>query len=220
MTLGPRDLVIIECCASKLEDGVQRPAVSIAKFLPSDAWKRLKKTRHRVFKSSEFKSKGVKLDRTSPPMRLLGRYKGHLYGAAFKRRVCRLLKRGVRVLIMSGGFGLAHPYEHTHWYEAKTDVTGSLWRTKLPSILRDYIRRNDTERVFIAGSSKYVDVLRAAGRLANWANNVRVYAYSHSVPDENGQGSHYRQFGLRLARAVRALGKGTRVDPKFWKLLQ
>jgi hypothetical protein len=218
MTPG-RDLIIITCCAKKGKKGPRKRAVSIKQLLSSDAWRRLKKARRRVFKSSAFRAKGVELDRDSPLMRLLDRYEGHLYSPKFKQRVRKLLKRGGHVLIMSGGFGFAHPYEHTHWYNASIKITAALWMPELPSILLQYIKKNDIERVFIAGSSDYVNVLRAAGRLAKWATNVRVYAYDHSVSEESGRRNRYVQFGLRLARAVSGLSKKRGPDPKFWRRL-
>jgi hypothetical protein len=80
-------------------------------------------------------------------------------------------------LITSGGFGVVHPEEPIHNYNAHLGTqTKSVWSRRLPVILYDYIERNQINESIVSCRSKY-----AACVPSLTANERRLYLPSGAV---------------------------------------
>jgi hypothetical protein len=160
------DLIIIPCCGSKRGTEGADENYSVMRMLSPGARKQLKKARRLAFART-------RIDRNSPKITALTLYTGFLYKfPGLRAELGRLLAKGIYVLILSGGYGLVHPYERIHAYEAPISNTQGIWRKWLPGILKDFVKRNDIRRVFVFGSSIYVKVLDATKD--QWAGNLDI----------------------------------------------
>jgi hypothetical protein len=65
------------------------------------------------------------------------------------------VRNGLHCLIISGGYGLLRPEEPIHRYKGHLSKTFSIWKNKLPAILKDYVARNQIRRTFGSFSSSY-----------------------------------------------------------------
>jgi len=65
------------------------------------------------------------------------------------------MSRGLHVVIVSGGYGLLRAEEPIQDYEAPMQRTLTVWRSRIPLILRDYVSRNGIRRTFGAFSRQY-----------------------------------------------------------------
>jgi hypothetical protein len=76
-------------------------------------------------------------------------------------------------LIISGGYGLLHPFEPINWYNANMSTTRSLWRPILTRIILDYINNNNISRIFVSCAEGYLKALN----MQQWAAGNNVYCY-------------------------------------------
>jgi hypothetical protein len=176
MALTKFDLLIPPCSDSKRGTDKACPEIQIVELLGEKAAALLRSGRKIALRN--------RIDLDSEQIAFLYRYSGFLYSMRrFRRYIRSLLRKGVHILILSGGYGLVHPLERGHSYNVKIRSTASVWKHRLPKILKDYIKRNRIRRVFVAGSSDYAKVLAAGLRV--WAKNVQVYWF---VPRYDGRG--------------------------------
>jgi hypothetical protein len=145
-------LLLIPCSASKrLKDPVPMAPRSISDFLSPDAATVLAEGRLRAFAR-----KGVRLDRASAPIAALGCYSGQPYKTEGVVSGLRdAIARGLHVMILSGAYGLLRAEEPIHDYNAHISTTLSVWRSRIPIILRDYVTRNGIARAFGTFSRDY-----------------------------------------------------------------
>jgi hypothetical protein len=109
----------------------------------------------------------------------------------FRERILMLLDVGTHCLILSGGYGLLRPEELVHDYGAHMSATAPIWRSRLPRILDDYIRRNRIGRVLIGCSSVYREALRSTP----WRNGRGVLVRSEGTPWRDRHGSRAEKGG-------------------------
>jgi hypothetical protein len=145
-------LLLIPCSAAKRRrHPVPMAPRSITDFLSSDAARVLAEGRTRVFAR-----KGVRLDPASNRVAALGCYSGQPYKTeGVVDGILDAMARGLHVLILSGGYGLLRPEEAIHNYNAQMAQTLFVWRSRIPVILRDYVRRNGIARTFGTFSRAY-----------------------------------------------------------------
>ena len=65
------------------------------------------------------------------------------------------MARGLHVVIVSGGYGLLRAEEPIQGHEAPIQRTLTVWRSRVPIILRDYVKRNRIVRTFGTFSRQY-----------------------------------------------------------------
>ena len=107
-----------------------------------------------------FSRRSTSLDVASPLLPAITWYTGRPYCVpGFRESLGKTLERGLRCLVVSGGYGLLRLDEPIHRYEAQMARTRTIWRVRLPTILRDYVTRNDVRRVFGALSTAYYDAV-------------------------------------------------------------
>lgn len=96
------------------------------------------------------------LDRSSELVLALARYSGQPYKTpGLVDAVLEGMSRGLHVVIVSGGYGLLRAEEPIHDYEAPMQKTLTVWRSRIPAILRDYVSRNGIRRTFGVYSTVY-----------------------------------------------------------------
>jgi len=206
MRLKKTDLLILPCTLGKKGKRTTWPQKRLRDFLGSKAAKVLRTGRRLAFKRP-----GTRLDPKSTRKAGLDMYSGHLYPPAVKRLIRRELKRGVYVLILTGGYGLAHPQERKRTYEAHLPgPTATVWRRRLPVILDDFITRNGIKRVFVACSRSYAGVLKSG--TAKWATQVPVFWYT---PRAHPGKPRAEDIAKQIVRAVRALAKSGKPDARW-----
>jgi hypothetical protein len=204
MALTRFDLVITPCSDSKRGSRRSCREVQLTRLLDKKTAARLRRGRKLALRA--------RVDLDSERITFLYLYSGFLYSMRrFRRYIRSLLREGVHILILSGGYGLVHPLERGHSYNVKIRSTASVWKPRLPKILKDYIKRNRIRRVFVAGSLDYAKVLAAGLRV--WEKDVRVYWF---VPRYDGRGNPYRSVAHRIGRAVFGLSRTDEPDHR-WK---
>ncbi len=143
-------LMLIPCSAGKRgERDLGRQPVAITDFVGSDAVKLLEEGRRMAFDRAH-------IDQTSDLVPAFARYSGQPYATTgVVDAVLAAMTRGLHVVIVSGGYGLLRPEEPIHNYEAQMKKTLTVWRPRIPAILRDYVARNGIRRTFGAFSRQY-----------------------------------------------------------------
>jgi hypothetical protein len=86
------------------------------------------------------------------------------------------------VLIVSGGYGLLRAEEPIHDYNAQMATTLPIWRSRIPTILRDYVRRNGIARTFGMFSQKYAEAVPATWRKRTGAPYRPIRSSSQPSP--------------------------------------
>jgi hypothetical protein len=98
----------------------------------------------------------ARLDGSSPTLAALARYSGQPYATpGVVDRLLEAMSRGLHVVIVSGGYGLVRAEEPIQDYEAPMTKTLTIWRRRIPVILREYVERNGIRRTFGAFSTVY-----------------------------------------------------------------
>lgn len=150
-------LLLIPCSAAKR--GAPDPGLPVrhlAELLGSAASRSLIEGRDLAFAR-----KGVSLDATSQARPALSWYSGQPYKQKhFRELLLEGVRRGLHCLIVSGGYGLLLPEEPIHRYGAHMPTqTLTVWRQRIPLILRDYVRQQDITRTIGVFSSGYASVV-------------------------------------------------------------
>jgi hypothetical protein len=143
-------LLLIPCSAGKRGRAhLGLVPTPISAFLGENAKTVLLEGRAQAFERASF-------DRSSPPVPALARYSGQPYKTpGFLEAVLDAMTRGLHVLIVSGGYGLIRAEEPIQDYEAPMTKTLTVWRRRIPVVLRDYVERNAIHRTFGAFSTVY-----------------------------------------------------------------
>lgn len=98
---------------------------------------------------------GISVDLTSERRSALSYYSGRLYEPRFKERLLSAIDLGCHCLIISGGYGVLRAEEYIHDYEAHLPRTATVWRSRIPLILGDYVKLQGIRRSLGAFSSGY-----------------------------------------------------------------
>ena len=156
MTDLSQTLLLIPCCASKQgapDPGL--PRLRVADLLGASARQRLDAGREVAFARPK-----ATLEHSTPTRPALAYYTGNPYAVpGFRDQLVAALGSGLHCLIISGGYGLLRPEEPIHRYQAHLSATKTVWRRRLPAILRDYVARNVITTTFGAFSSGYAAVV-------------------------------------------------------------
>ncbi len=150
-------LLLIPCCAEKHGTGppAQTTPTALAGELSTSSRDLLEEGRKLAFSRP-----GASLDATSRLLPAITWYTGRPYSVpGFHEALNRALERGLRCLVVSGGYGLLRLDEPIRRYNAQMARTRTIWRVRLPAILRDYVTRNDIRRVFGSLSTAYYDAV-------------------------------------------------------------
>jgi hypothetical protein len=143
-------LLLVPCSAAKRGQRLlhMKPR-SLIDFLGPEAASELASGRRQAFTR-------CRLDPDSEPITALARYSGQPYKTeGVIDGLLDAMARGLHVLIVSGGYGLLRAEEPIHDYHAQMGKTLPVWRSRIPTILRDYVRRNGIARTFGTFSQKY-----------------------------------------------------------------
>jgi len=143
-------LLLIPCSAGKRGDiDLGLASVSISHFLGERANTLLREGRALAFERAF-------LDESSRSTPALARYNGQPYRTpGVLEAILDAMSRGLHLSIVSGGYGLLRAEELIHDYEAPMEETLSVWRSRVPEILHDYVKRNQIRRTFGAYSTVY-----------------------------------------------------------------
>jgi hypothetical protein len=150
-------LLLIPCCSNKDGNGLP-PRVRSAPLdteLSEEAFDLLREGRRLVAeKYSE------RFELASPLYPAAVWYTGNPYKLpGFRESLDSAFERGMRCLIVSAGYGLLRPDDTIHKYNVKMSETLTVWGSRLPQVLADYISRNGIKRVFGAMSKKYYEAV-------------------------------------------------------------
>jgi hypothetical protein len=86
----------------------------------------------------------------------IARYSGQPYATpGVVEGLLDAMSRGLHIVVVSGGYGLVRAEEPIQDYEAPMERTLTVWRSRIPVILRDYVSRNAIGRTFGAFSQQY-----------------------------------------------------------------
>jgi hypothetical protein len=186
MSAPASDLLLMPC--SKAKEGTARPGSirNVVDFLSPTATATLQDGRDLAFNR-----KGTQIDHSSPLVRALDLYTGYLYSIPnLKESIDGAIASGVHVLIISGGYGLLRAEEPIHSYEAYLPKTRTVWNSRLPNVIADYIQRNTIRRVFVGC---FADYMCAANphHLASLASEVYLLIQTacgqRGVPEQIGR---------------------------------
>jgi hypothetical protein len=143
-------LLLIPC--SKAKRGgrlLDIASASMGEFLDAEASESLAEGRIEAFKRA-------RLDTSSKAVTALARYSGQPYATpGVVEGVLDAVSRGLHVVIVSGGYGLLRAEEPIQDYEAPMQRTLTVWRSRIPAILRDYVDRNGIRRTLGTFSRQY-----------------------------------------------------------------
>jgi hypothetical protein len=150
-------LLLIPCCGGKRGTGPPPHTMprALAEELSRPCRDLLEEGRRLAFSR-----RCTSLDVHSPLRPAITWYTGRPYSVpGFHESLGKALERGLRCLVISGGYGLLRLDEPIHSYQAQMARTRTVWRVRLPTVLRDYVTRNDVRRVFGALSTAYYDAV-------------------------------------------------------------
>jgi hypothetical protein len=103
-----------------------------------------------------FERPGITLDRSTPLRPALAWYTGQPYRTnGVRDALAEAIRQGLHCLIISAGYGVLRPEEPIHWYNAQIARTRPVWARRLPTILADYVRRQQISRSFVLLSQQY-----------------------------------------------------------------
>jgi hypothetical protein len=141
-------LLLLPCCKAKRGTGFRdiTPRL-INNFLGRQGLELLLEGRSVAFARA-------RLDTSSEHVPAIARYSGQPFlTAGVLPGVIAAMDRGLHVVIVSGGYGLVRAEEPIQDYEAPMQRTLTVWRSRIPEILRDYVSRNSITRTFGARNS-------------------------------------------------------------------
>ncbi|HEV2496004.1 MAG TPA: hypothetical protein VG204_23485 [Terriglobia bacterium] len=168
-------LLIIPCSQAKHGTGQTIKLHSITDFIGMESATLLRQSRDEAFQRRHF-------DRLALPT-LSGFVSGTMYLVeGLRDEIKHAIERGMHVLVESGGYGLIRAEEPIHKYGAQMNRTAPVWRRVLPAVLDDYVRRNQIDEAFIAGSKQYASLLR---RPQCW-NRAKCHWFIAYAGRENG----------------------------------
>lgn len=131
------------------------PRLRVADLLGAPARQQLDAGREAAFARPK-----ATLEHSTPTRPALAYYTGNPYAVpGFRDQLEAALRAGLHCLIISGGYGLLRPEEPIHRYQAHLPATKTVWRLRLPAILRDYVARNGITIPLGAFSSGYAGVV-------------------------------------------------------------
>jgi hypothetical protein len=158
-------LLIIPCCGEKLgniDPGL--PERKVVDNLSPTSAALLENGRRLALAKPK-----VSLEQNTPMRSALAWYTGQPYATeGFRDLLIEELRNGLHCLIISGGYGLLRPEEPIHRYKAHLSTTFSIWKDRLPTILRDYVARNGIRRTFGSFSTVYSQVVPGDLAEENW----------------------------------------------------
>jgi hypothetical protein len=156
-------LLIIPCCDGKrgaLDPDL--PTQKVADYLSLESAGRLEEGRRLAFGK-------IDVDRKSALRPAVAWYTGQPYATkGFRDLLIEGIRQGLHCLIISGGYGLLRPEEPIHRYQGHGSKTLSIWKNKLPMILKDYVARNHIRKTFGAFSTGYSHVVPDDLAEENW----------------------------------------------------
>ena len=115
---------------------------SMTDFLGPEAARVLAEGRSEAFKRA-------RPDLYSQPVAALARYSGQPYETqGVVDGLLDAMAHGLHVLIVSGGYGVLRAEEPIRDYEAPIQRTLSVWRSRIPIVLRDCVNRIGIARTF------------------------------------------------------------------------
>jgi hypothetical protein len=143
-------LLLIPCCMGKRGNrSLDIASASMSEFLGAEAGELLAEGRIEAFKRAQ-------LDASSTAVTALSRYSGQPYATrGVVDGILDAMSRGLHVVIVSGGYGLLRAEEPIQDYEAPMQRTITVWRRRIPAVLRDYVDRNGIRRTFGTFSRQY-----------------------------------------------------------------
>lgn len=126
--------------------------MSIGDLIGAQERQLLEEGRRRAFARSD-----TTLDESSPLRSALAYYTGQPYATPGVRdALVDAIRHGLHCLIISGGYGVVRAEEPIHRYNAHLGTQiRSIWQRTLPTILRDYVRRQHMGRSFVLLSQQY-----------------------------------------------------------------
>lgn len=153
-------LVIFQCCKKKRD----------VELYPNDNFdleSHIPKTKEILEKAvTQFSREGI-IDVSSRPVTALSRYDGHFYNTPHLRaRVADEVRHGpYQFLIMSAGYGLAHPFQRIYKYEQRMvgKITRYWLNVGLPEVLEEFIETYRFKKVygFFSKSADYRKIFAA-----------------------------------------------------------
>lgn len=156
-------LLIIPCCAEKR--GAPDPGLPerrVSDYLGSDSVGVLQDGRKLAFTRTY-------LEQDTLLRPALAWYTGQPYATeGFRELLIEALRDRLHCLIVSGGYGLLRPEEPIHRYQAHLSKTSTVWRRRIPEILREYVARNGIRCTFGLFSAGYAEVVPARLGEENW----------------------------------------------------
>ena len=197
-------LLLLPCSAAKRGRRVlHMEPRSLVDFVGPEAATELASGRLRAF------TRGW-LDPDSEPIAALARYSGQPYKTeGVVDGLLDAMARGLHVVIVSGGYGLLRAEEPIHDYNAQMATTLPVWRSRIPTILRDYVRRNGIARTFGTFSQKYGEAVPAHLAEEDWR---AVPTYQELESDEPA----VRVVPQRVAQLLLQLLKQPEQPPAGW----
>jgi len=147
-------LLLIPCSAAKAGwTDPHLPVKRVRDLISSDLALVLEQGRELAFARTT-------VDLALPAWPAIATYSGYPYAApGFRELLVSQLRRGLHCLIVSGGYGLLRPEEPIHTYEAHLQQTRGIWTTRIPALLRNYVRCNGIRRTFGVFSRSYSGVV-------------------------------------------------------------
>jgi hypothetical protein len=107
-----------------------------------------------------FARPGVVLEAESPIRPALAYYTGQPYKTpGIREGLVLAIRRGLHCLIVSGGYGLVRAEEPIHRYRAHLNQTRSVWSSRIPAILREYVQSHGITRTTAVVSQGYANVI-------------------------------------------------------------
>jgi hypothetical protein len=158
-------LLIIPCCGEKLGDiDPGLPERKLVDNLSPECTALLETGRRLAFAKPK-----VSLEQNTPIRPAIAWYTGQPYATqGFCELLIEGLRNGLHCLIISGGYGLLRPEEPIHRYKAHLSQTFSVWKNKVPAMLKDYVARNGIRRTFGSFSTLYSRVVPRDLAEENW----------------------------------------------------
>ena len=146
-------LLVIPCSGRKRPgQELPLPLVGIAELLGPEARALLADGRRLAFDRS-----GTRLELDSPIKSALSYYAGQPYATyGVQEGLLSAIRRGLHCLIISGGYGVVRAEEPIRNYNAHLGTqTKDVWSRRLPTVLCDYVQRNQIHESIVLLSQQY-----------------------------------------------------------------